>query len=143
MNGQQAAKALYGGSSWSTSEHKEQEGIVKWASYKQNTIPELALLFHVPNGGNRSAKSGGRMKKLGAQAGVPDLCLPVMRKKPGGGMWGALWIEMKSDSGKLRKSQREWRDRLQEAGHAHAVCRSWVEARSIIMKYLNGKLEDS
>ena len=114
------------------SERKQQQALVEWCGYQTRKYPELRLLFHIPNGGARSSKAGALMKKMGARAGVPDLCLPIMR-----GGHGALWIEMKDDGGRLRKSQKAWRDRLQEAGHAYAVCRSWIEAKEVIEDYLN------
>lgn len=120
------------------SERQEQQALIQWASYKEGEIPELALLFHVPNGGARTARAGARMKRLGTKAGVPDLCLPVARERPGGGSYGALWIEMKTHSGRLTGPQRRWKEGLTEAGHAHRVCRSWTEARDTILSYLEG-----
>ncbi len=123
------------------SEADEQRALIEWAGYKSAEHPALAMLFHVPNGGHRRKRVAARMKALGTRAGVPDLCLPVMRERPGGGAYGCLWIEMKSSAGRLRKTQRQWRDALQKAGHAHAVCRSWIEARDTLLAYLAGCYE--
>ena len=49
-----------------------------------------------------------------------------------GALYGALWIEMKTEAGRLSPAQRWWRDALFETGHAWALCRSWVEARDTI-----------
>jgi hypothetical protein len=126
-----------------TSERAEQEALAKWAAASEGERPALRLLFHVPNGGARSARSGARMKRLGAKAGVPDLCLPVMREAPEAARvdrYGALWVEMKAPGGgRMRRAQRWWRKRLRRTGHAHAVCHSWEEARRVLCSYLDGE----
>jgi hypothetical protein len=122
------------------SERQQQEALATWAAAAEAERPALRLLFHVPNGGNRTARSGARLKRMGAKAGVPDLCLPVMRAAPEAARvdrYGALWVEMKSGAGQLREQQVWWRDRLREIGHAHAVCRSWTEGRDTILSYLD------
>jgi len=124
-----------------TSERAEQEALAKWAAASEGERPALRLLFHVPNGGNRTARAGARMKRMGAKAGVPDLCLPVPRPAPDGAAvasYGALWIEMKAGGGRMRERQRWWRDSLRQAGHAHAVCHGWEEARDVLLAYLDG-----
>lgn len=45
-------------------------------------IPELELMHHIPNGGQRtgkfgSAAAGAKMKAEGVKAGIPDIFLPV------------------------------------------------------------------
>lgn len=48
-----------------------QAQMFQWA---WNTYPQTRrLLFHVPNGGNRSAREGMQFKASGVIAGVPDL----------------------------------------------------------------------
>lgn len=125
------------------SEAKQQAALVEWAGYAKTERPALACLLHVPNGGARSARSGAKMKRLGAKAGVPDLCLAVARSGPQGQSYGALWIEMKTVSSSLTKSQRAWRRRLLKHGHAHTVCRSWTEARAVIEQYLDGQFVEA
>jgi hypothetical protein len=82
------------------------------------------------------------MKRMGAKKGVPDLCLPVTRPASGDATrerYGALWIEMKAEGGRMRRAQRWWRERLRRAGHAHTVCRGWREGRAAIESYLDGE----
>ncbi len=53
------------------SEIQIQTEMFQWA---WNTYPQTRrLLFHVPNGGNRSAREGVQFKASGVIAGVPDL----------------------------------------------------------------------
>lgn len=71
-------------------ESVEQQCLFRWAAFQSGRFPELALLYHVPNGGSRKKAEAGRFRAEGVKAGVPDLCLPVAR----GGFHG-LYIELK------------------------------------------------
>lgn len=106
--------------------------LIQWARKMEKDAPELALLFHVPNGGGRSAAQGMKLKALGVRPGVPDLCLPVMR-----GKHGALWLEIKDgDKGKLSKEQVLWAAALTKEGHCCRVVRSFEEGKGLIEWYL-------
>lgn len=57
-------------------------------------IPEykdLGKTFAIPNGGKRNVIVAQKMKAEGVRAGIPDLCLPVMR-----GGYGGMYIELKA-----------------------------------------------
>lgn len=63
-----------------------------------NTYPQTRrLLFHVPNGGNRSAREGMQFKASGVIAGVPDLIF----------IWGGktYGFEVKTLTGTVSKVQ--------------------------------------
>lgn len=64
------------------------------------------IWFHVPNGGSRKGGEveGGRMKSHGVLAGVPDILIIA----PG----LTLGLEVKTQGGKLRESQKAIRDRM-------------------------------
>jgi len=111
------------------------------------SIPELKWLHHIPNGGSRgnNAKSrqirGSRLKAEGVRSGVSDVCLPVRR----GGCSG-LYIEMKrphekpkreGSKGGVSDEQREFGLFVQSQGFGFVVCYSWLEARDVIIQYLN------
>ena len=59
------------------SETTEQIKLFTWARQQAEYIPELALMYHVPNEGKRKQTTGQIMKAEGMKAGVPDICLPV------------------------------------------------------------------
>lgn len=87
-------------------EAQEQVTLFSWAAVQ--AIPELALLYHIPNGGSRHKAEAARLRAEGVRAGVPDLCLPV----PRGGFHG-LYIELKRlRGGRLSEQQRAWLDAL-------------------------------
>lgn len=114
-------------------EAQEQITLFSWAAVQ--AIPELALLYHIPNGGSRHKAEAARLRAEGVRAGVPDLCLPV----PRGGCHG-LYIELKRlRGGRLSEQQRAWLDALGKQGYAVAVCKGWEEAAETIQRYLEGK----
>ena len=113
-------------------ESVEQQCLFRWAQYQSGRYPELALLYHVPNGGSRRKAEAGRFRAEGVKAGVPDLCLPV----PRGGYHG-LYIEMKRLKGsKTSEDQKAWLSRLKEQGYCVALCKGWEAAAKVIMDYL-------
>lgn len=112
-------------------EAQEQTALIAWARLKEFTIPELRLLFHVPNGGRRDIREAVKFSRLGVRAGIPDLFLAVAR----GGFHG-LWIEMKTSKGQLSKEQRHMLRDLDAEGYKVAVCRTWLEAQNMILEYL-------
>lgn len=114
-----------------TSESQEQINLFTWANLQSCKIPELKLLFHIPNGGKRSIVTARRLKAEGVKAGVPDLFLPV----PRGGFHG-LFIEMKAGKNKTTEKQDAWIDVLKEQRYKVVVCYGCEEAMTEIKKYL-------
>ena len=113
-------------------EHKEQKELIRWAKMLSATLPELELLFAIPNGGERHLLVAKKLKAEGVKAGVPDLMLPVAR----GGYHG-LFIEMKrQNGGRQSKAQRWWKERLKGEGYKAVVCRGCQDAIQTIEDYL-------
>ena len=75
-------------------EAEEQAALFQWAEYQSGKYPELALMYHVPNGGSRNKAEAANLKRQGVKSGVPDVCLPV----PRGNSHGA-YIELKRIKG--------------------------------------------
>lgn len=95
-------------------ESVEQQCLFGWAAFQSGRFPELALLYHVPNGGSRKKAEAGRFRAEGVKAGVPDLCLPVAR----GGFHG-LYIELKRQKGsKTSDDQKAWLSNLEKQGYS-------------------------
>lgn len=117
----------------STNEDKEQIALMRWAGYQIKKYPELAMLFHIPNGGYRHPATAARMKLLGVKSGVPDICLPVAR-----GEYHGLWIELKAGRNKPTQLQVAWHMNLSAKGYRVAVCWGWEAARDVIEEYLTG-----
>lgn len=118
-------------------EAQEQATLFEWAAYAAKKHPELALMFHIPNEGKRSGRTGAGLIRQGLKRGVPDVFLPVAR----GGKHG-LFIEMKRvKGGTVSQEQREWREKLRAQGYAAEICFGWEAAAAVIRKYLDTKPE--
>lgn len=113
-------------------EGEEQATLFSWAKMQSWRWPELALMFHVPNGGSRKKSEAARFKAEGVKAGVPDVFLPV----PRGGFHG-LFLELKRQKGgRVSPEQEDWIRRLNGQGYRAVVCRGWQEAAEEISSYL-------
>lgn len=118
-------------------EHREQAALIAWAEARAHTVPELALLHAVPNGGKRNVITAKLLKAEGVKAGVPDLFLPVARTSGYGVPHHGLFIEMKRRScGAVSGEQEWWIARLRNAGYRVEVCWGWDEARAVLCDYL-------
>ncbi len=120
------------------SEHLHQAALFRWARTQVVLIPELALLFAIPNGGVRNKVTGWKLKQEGVTRGIPDICLPVAR----GGYHG-LWIELKNDEpkGVVSAEQAAWITALRAEGYCALVCFGWDQARESISEYLSPLLK--
>ena len=102
-----------------------------WGIYSRiNKIPEN-LLLHIPNGGNVGARNGKNLKSMGVRAGTPDYFLA----HPNNGYHG-LWIEVKTETGRVSPEQKTAIEVLGKQGYLAVVCRSTDEARLTIEQYL-------
>lgn len=110
----------------------EQTSLLRWAFYEQGAYPELGLLYHIPNEGKRSARTGAAMKMQGMKPGFPDLGLPVAR-----GQYHGLYVEMKRREGETPTQQQyEWLKALDAQGYAVCWAKGWEEAAQAILHYL-------
>lgn len=112
-------------------ESVEQINLFRWAAYASGGMPELGLLYHIPNGGKRDITTAKRLKAEGVKAGVPDLCLPVPR-----GIYHGLYIELKAGKNKTTTNQNRWLDDLLKQGYCVAVCYGWEAASKVLTDYL-------
>ena len=113
------------------SEAQEQIAVMRWAELQSHIYPELNLLFHIPNGSNKSKAQAGLFKAMGLKSGVPDLFLPVARQ-----CYHGLFIEMKTKKGVLSTSQEWWLFELQKQGYRVDIARSFEEAIETLRGYL-------
>ena len=124
----------------SGTEHGMQTAIFMWASQEKNKYPELKWLFAIPNGGSRHIIEAGRLKAAGVKPGVPDIMLPIKR-----GPYSGLWLELKrpktegKEKGYATSEQKEWIAYLRTQGYGAAVCTGFIQARDMIIEYLEYK----
>ena len=112
----------------------EQEKVIKWARDNENNYPFLWLLHSSLNGVKLSKNQAGRAKTQGMLSGVPDLFLPV----PKNGFHG-LYIEMKSEKGRVSVSQNRFLSVTNELGYQSIVCYSSEDAIQKIQEYLKNQ----
>ena len=113
------------------SEHDDQAALFEWAALNEGRLPELALLFAIPNGGKRDKITAARLKAEGVKPGVLDIFLPVARLGKHG-----LWIELKAKGGRVSAEQHRWIDALRREDYCVEVCWSWTDAVAEIETYL-------
>ncbi len=119
----------------STPEHDEQAALIAWARAVEGQHPELRLLYAIPNGGFRSAKTAIAMKAEGVRRGIPDLHFPYPR--PDKGQCG-MWIEMKaSGTGRISQIQKEVHENLRAIGYLVVVAYTATEAIKAICDYMS------
>lgn len=122
----------------SGTEHGHQAALFAYFALAENQIrwPEVKWMFAVPNGGQRSAISGARLKAEGVKPGVPDIIFPL-RRYP----FSGLVLEMKKKGGKTSIEQDEYIGFLISQEFKCVVCYSWIEAKDAVIEYCNGKDE--
>lgn len=97
--------------------------------YKKGFIADYT--YSIPNGGSRSEKTAGIMKAEGVKKGMPDFNLFIARAP-----YHSLFVEMKTEKGRLSESQEAVISLLRQEGHKVVVCRSEQHAVTEIFKYL-------
>lgn len=118
-------------------ESGHQEAIFSWCDYNRNRYPELALLYHVPNGGKRDAATARALKRQGVKAGISDLVLPVARSG-----YHGLYVELKAPGGKLEQSQIDFIQAVEAQGYFARVCVGWQAAVQTLSAYLDEAAQD-
>lgn len=121
-------------------EHSHQVAFMIWC--KDSGIPDIEMLYAVPNGGDRTPSVGARMKAEGVKRGVPDIVWPVPMHR-----WAGLYMELKKPQhflvkeGGLSKEQDVWIRKLREKHYAAVVCYGWMALAVAVKRYMTGTLE--
>lgn len=84
------------------------------ADYLNRVLPPEVRWFHVPNGEHRSLTTAQRLKRMGVSPGVPDIIILHAGR--------TMWLELKSNKGKLSPTQEGWREWLCDNGFAFYCC---------------------
>ena len=116
-----------------TKESEHQANLIKWTQLERGKYPELALLFHIPNGGTRDPIEAAHLKAQGVKKGVSDLFLPVSRRG-----YHGLFVEMKTPKGRVSQEQQWFGDKVTEQGYLFHVVYGWEAAKEALEWYLGG-----
>lgn len=95
------------------------------AKFLRLALPAEVLFLHVPNGEQRDARTGGKLKAMGALAGALDFLLIF----PGG---VARWLELKTLTGSISDVQAVFIRRVGELGCPTAVCRTLEQVEAVV-----------
>lgn len=118
------------------SEHQEQVAFFHAAKklFRSNGNDDylVPLLFAIPNGGRRDARTAASLKMEGVRAGVPDIFFALPNQCNHG-----LFLEMKKTSGgRVSPEQKEQLMALEDAGYCCKVVKGCDEAMKILKDYL-------
>jgi hypothetical protein len=114
-------------------EGKIQEQVVAYLRYQ---YPQLLFTASIQeHAGGKFAFSNiqkaNRRKRMGYLAGTPDLMIFCPK-----GIYGGLFIEMKSEKGTVSHFQKTFGERATINGYCYVVCHSLHEAQQAVEKYL-------
>ena len=112
-----------------------QAACIKYFRYQFSEYKDL--LFSIPNGiplanQNIRTKIYNKLKEEGLQPGVPDLFLAV-----GNSIYNGLFIEVKSKTDRLRKTQADMIRELESENYKCIIVRSLDEFMEVIKEYLS------
>ena len=112
-------------------EAQEQISLFEMIDLMIHRFPELRCCHHIPNGGQRSKATAGRLRAEGVRAGIPDIHLPVAH----GGYCG-LWIELKAGRNRTTGAQDVMIGILRDYGNRVEVCHGWQAAWQVLLEYM-------
>jgi len=90
-------------------EHRLQKACAAWFALRYGNR-RAGILASIPNEGKRSPANAARLKSMGLRAGMPDLLILA----PGG---RAMFIELKTESGRLSPEQKKAHEAIAGLGH--------------------------
>jgi hypothetical protein len=113
---------------------------MNWVRKQAKHDPRFKLIYHVPNGGKRNKREAARFKLMGVVPGIPDIFVPITSNwfskcDPRPEYFG-LYIEFKTEKGKLSEDQSNIIPLLESQGYKVVVCRSAEEAIKTVCDYL-------
>lgn len=111
-------------------EHEQQSAFFEYVDLYATKDARYLNIFAVPNGELRELHTAARLKKEGVRRGVLDVVVAVPS-----GPWHGMFIEFKSQKGKLSEHQKGWAERLTRAGYAVIVARDAVQAIHAVKMY--------
>lgn len=123
------------------SESYLQQSIITLLRNYEELYPALQTIFSIPNGIYLSGKNKfgiiHKLKAEGLKKGIPDLCLPVKSKNK---KFNILFVELKTETGKLSEEQIMIIDCLKKNGSCVEIIRNKKDFIQLINSYLGIKI---
>jgi hypothetical protein len=94
------------------------------ARFLDVSLPVGAVWFHIANQRQTSVRVGAKLKRMGVKPGIPDLCI-VWRGR-------VIFIELKSEGGRVKSTQSDMLSALTMAGAVVNVCRSLEDVQGFL-----------
>lgn len=114
------------------SESDIQKSCVRWFNLQ---YPQR-IIFAIPNGGKRDKREAAKLKAEGVVKGVHDLFIA----SPSGNESKGLFIEMKTQIGRLSNEQKEFSICVVMDGYNCAIARSLDEFMKIVKDFFDGNI---
>lgn len=102
-----------------------------WVHWKSNSEPLYSYMHHIVNEGKRSYTTSKLLKRAGMKSGLPDYNLPLPTAR-----YAGLYIEFKTETGKLSSHQISWIMKLRAVGHLVIVARTLSDAQYITEEHI-------
>lgn len=83
-----------------------------------------AIIFSIPNGGNRNVREAKILKAEGTLAGVADLQVINNGK--------TFFIEMKTEKGRQNANQKAFETKVKQHGFDYHICKSFEDFKTLI-----------
>ena len=106
-----------------------QINLINWLRFNYPEIEKNT--FHIPLQRKCSIQQGILLKKMGVKPGMADLFIAIPKNGKSG-----LWIELKSEKGKLSLEQKEFLSRMTINGYVAIAAWGFEAAKEFILKYL-------
>jgi len=122
-----------------SAEEDSQCAFIAWRDYAARDVApraaKLARIYHTPNGGARSARTGARLARMGVRRGIPDLLGPFAGHGAYAGYVG--WaVELKAPRGRVSREQRMVLEELASERWWVHVFEDWTLAAAAAVAYL-------
>ena len=119
------------------SEQQIQMDVIRWLDL---VLPSGSLRHHSPNESLARPQYRKKQGKMGLQKGWPDIeifCQPTWFLE--GVAWSPIFIELKSEKGRLTPEQKQVLAALETAGCHTAVCRSVEDVKNFLSQIIKLK----